>query len=566
MAKRENAGEIGDPRQGGGTLRFRPRIGFLISILIGLLWFGTIEFVVSADLLWGDWEQELVSYQRWSYVVIAAVCTGLMLLGVRREQLEKSELVREAEARERTLFDFNPDPALRLDADGVIQAANAAAIVMFGEEGDGLHGRTFVQTVVPDERAGVVSHIRDTLMGHPHHFRVTMSVGGGHIYAGIAATPLFQGARVTGVNLIVEDETEWIEQRRALARNERRYRSLFDNSLDAKVLLDGQSHVLEANPQACQLFGMDEDELKRFTREELLDMDDPDTAAATRYRDEHGRFFGEVRIRHRDGHAIPVEVSSVIADAEEDGTDGYVIVVLRDIRERHAAELELRRSREELRALSGQLLAIREEEQTRIARELHDDLGQTLTALMIDLDRLTGYDLGPRADALLEGMRGLVEDMVANIRRIARDLRPPILDDIGLAAAVQWLAEQHQERMSYRVHVHMDREEYRVPGKVATAAFRIVQEALTNAARHAGAGNVWVTIAQGGDGLGLEICDDGHGFSSHEGTSGGRRPLGMLGMRERAVQLDGELRVNSTPGEGTCIVVRLPVPDGEEPQ
>ncbi len=227
-----------------------------------------------------------------------------------------------------------------------------------------------------------------------------------------------------------------------------------------------------------------------------------------------------------------------------------------------ASERELRESRETLRQLAEFLQTVREDDRTRIARELHDELGQSLTALRLDLGWLRGRcaESGPDVPERIAGSLRLLEQSVAVLRRICEDLRPAMLDSLGLAAAVEHHAGQFSERTGIPCHLAMDREEFDIDGRVATAVFRIVQEALTNVARHAEAKAVRIRVAQEDDAIVVEVADDGKGFQGAPGP----RSFGLLGMRERAKALGGHLEMDSRPGGGTRVLARIPIPREEQ--
>jgi two-component system, NarL family, sensor histidine kinase UhpB len=234
--------------------------------------------------------------------------------------------------------------------------------------------------------------------------------------------------------------------------------------------------------------------------------------------------------------------------------DGLVF----DDTQAHLAQLEVERSREELRALSRHLQTIREEEKARIAREVHDELGSTLTALKMDLDWL-GEHLKSAAAPLREkraAMGKLVEAAVATTRRIVTDLRPSILDDLGLPAALRWQAAEFAKHTGARVEVDAPEARQPIDRAVALALFRIFQETLTNVARHAKANQVSVKLTSTDHSLMLQIRDDGVGISEENL----RKPtsLGIRGMRERAEQLGGEFSVAAGAESGTTVVISVP--------
>jgi two-component system sensor histidine kinase UhpB len=222
------------------------------------------------------------------------------------------------------------------------------------------------------------------------------------------------------------------------------------------------------------------------------------------------------------------------------------------------AQLEIERSREELRALSRHLQTVREEEKARIAREVHDELGSTLTALKMDLDML-GEKLRDAPDPLRQKraeMDKLVEAAVAATRRIVTDLRPSILDDLGLSAALQWQAAEFAKHSDTRVHVDVAATDQQPSRDVALAVFRIFQETLTNVARHAKATEVWVSFGATADAFVLQIRDNGTGLSAED--LGKPASHGIRGMRERARQVGGDVTVASQPGSGTTVVISVP--------
>ena len=219
--------------------------------------------------------------------------------------------------------------------------------------------------------------------------------------------------------------------------------------------------------------------------------------------------------------------------------------------------VQLQESQHRLRELAEFLQTVREDERTRIARELHDELGQSLTALRIDLGwlRKRGGQTEPAVAERLSSALGLVERTVDAVRRISEDLRPRMLDDLGLAAAVEHYVSQFSERSGIPCSLSMNREEFDIDSRSATAIFRIVQEALTNVVRHADAGNVAVRIEQAADGVHLAVRDDGRGFAGEERPRG----FGIIGMRERVSALGGRLDIESVPDQGTAVEAWIPV-------
>jgi signal transduction histidine kinase len=221
------------------------------------------------------------------------------------------------------------------------------------------------------------------------------------------------------------------------------------------------------------------------------------------------------------------------------------------------AEQELRASSEELRNLAGRLLSVREEERASVAREIHDELGQSLTAVKIDLSWLARR-LSRRNGQMLERIRStlqLADSIIQSVRRISTELRPSVLD-LGLAAAVEWQAQEFQSRTGIQCKVRLLTQEMYEPS-VSTALFRILQETLTNVARHARATRVEVVKQKQRDGLVLRIRDNGRGFDPADPSLS--KSLGLLGMRERAAILGGKVIIASAPGKGTTVTAWIPL-------
>jgi signal transduction histidine kinase len=231
--------------------------------------------------------------------------------------------------------------------------------------------------------------------------------------------------------------------------------------------------------------------------------------------------------------------------------------------ERQRAENETRRSQEQLRALSAHLQTVREEERTHIAREIHDELGQVLTRLKMELSLLEeswhvrkDRDPVPSDEQALRRMVTLVDGSIQTVRKIATELRPTMLDTLGLSAAIEWQAQEFLETSGISCAVSLPDDEWTVDREISTALFRILQESLTNVVRHARARNVSVALWNDGHATTLEVEDDGVGISPE--LIGGPKFFGLLSMKERALVLGGTLDVTRGQDGGTKIVARIP--------
>ena len=227
--------------------------------------------------------------------------------------------------------------------------------------------------------------------------------------------------------------------------------------------------------------------------------------------------------------------------------------------QRLAAEADLQESYERLRALAANLELVREEERTQIARELHDQLGQALTAMKFDLAWLTDR-LAPTDDTLARKAKAVttqMDTMIKTVRRIATELRPGMLDDLGLAASIEWQARDFEKRTGLACEVSVPAQLLPLTRAQSLALFRIFQEALTNVARHANAHQIEVQLTATLETATLQMHDDGRGI--HASKIAGRNSLGLLGMRERAQRLGGTFDIQSVPGDGTLVTVSIPL-------
>jgi GAF domain-containing protein/CheY-like chemotaxis protein/two-component sensor histidine kinase len=231
----------------------------------------------------------------------------------------------------------------------------------------------------------------------------------------------------------------------------------------------------------------------------------------------------------------------------------------REIGERQLKEAELKFSYEQLRDLAGRLQSAREEERRRVARELHDELGGLLTGLKMDVAQIRrgGRELQPATRERLEALSSAIDSLIGLVRRIATDLRPGILDDLGLLAAIEWQVEDFSKRSGVACSLSLPPEDPMLEPECATAVFRVLQESLTNVARHAQASRVEIALEQVDGHLTLRVRDDGRGFSLGEASRHGS--LGLAGMRERVYAYSGQLTISSQPGQGTVIEMKLPV-------
>jgi PAS domain S-box-containing protein len=272
----------------------------------------------------------------------------------------------------------------------------------------------------------------------------------------------------------------------------------------------------------------------------------------------HQTFEIEKRYLHQSGRIIWALVHvHLLRDAQ--GQPLYFLAHILNITARKQAEEKLKHSGEQMRALAARIETVREEDRSQIAREVHDDLGQSLTGLKLDLAwlarRLPESEAESRARAA--EMSELIDATINSVRRISSELRPGVLDDLGLVAAVEWQAQEFERRTGVPCRFRSTGEFEELEARRATALFRILQEALTNVIRHAQASRVSVKLTREIEAAQIEIRDNGRGITREELSRPGS--LGLLGMRERAFAFGGEVLVTGRPGHGTTVTARMPL-------
>ena len=340
-------------------------------------------------------------------------------------------------------------------------------------------------------------------------------------------------------------------------------RQIVNHVSEAIISADRANTIVMANPAAAALFGTSVEQmvgspLGRYLEEPAGRADGPGEPVDY-FRPGSGRAgrratdYTVVGLRN-DGERFPIEGSISRANA---GAPFYT-VVMRDVSERRHVQEKLTRSHDQLRQLSAALQTIREEERTHIARELHDDLGQLLASLRMDLTLLQQAD-GTPSDSLrlMRGMEDNLLTAITSLRRIATNLRPRALDEGGLYFALQGLRDDFVERYGIPTTLLADEAELRLDDAASTAIFRIVQEALTNIARHAQATRVMMNLFRLDGELLVTIRDDGRGILPEDMEKA--ESLGLIGMRERVWAMKGDITIGADEPQGTRIDVILPL-------
>ncbi|MCA1614749.1 MAG: PAS domain S-box protein [Acidobacteria bacterium] len=513
------------------------------------------------------------------------------------ERRRAEERLRESEGRLRSLFEASRDGILVEHCERAVYVNDSYARLFGYERPEELIGEYVSAVVAPEDAGRLLDYGRRRMRGEPaptaYEFRGRRRDGTLLDLEASVSTHVVAGK--TYITTAVRDISERKLAEEALRRSESKYRLLLEQASDGIHTYDVRGDIIETNSKLCEMLGYTREELLRLNVADLIPPEDL-AAAPVRFDElQSGRtLLTERLLRRKDGTLLPVEISGRMI------REGVLQSIIRDISERRRAEdalheaygelerrveertAELARAIETLKAenverlraeeagrdLLGRLVTAQEEERRRISRELHDQMGQQLVALLLGLKTLGAESYGRRSS--LDTLRQLEEitgELSREVHTLAWGLRPPALDDLGLEATLCNYAEEWAERSRVSVDFHSAGfAGGRLPLTHETAVYRIAQEALTNIAKHSGADHVSFILERRSDHVLAVIEDNGGGFDVEAAQPpagrGGR--LGLLGMRERAALLGGTINVESAPGAGTTVFVRIPFDAGGE--
>lgn len=341
---------------------------------------------------------------------------------------------------------------------------------------------------------------------------------------------------------------------------------IFWNSLtDGVRITDQEGNVLYANNAYCSLIDKSREEVLGIPytdlyhpkiRSEILNM------YQRNFRLDQMNTHFQRELILWNGRKVWYEFFNYPVDIE--GVEKVVLCVVKNITSQKREEIEHSKTAARLRSLAAHQQTVREEERTMIAREIHDELGQVLTVLKIQ-NSLVGKKLAPDQKDLKEKIQRaetMIDAAVDSVQKICSKLRPGVLDNLGLVAAIEWQCMEFEKSTNIETHCTTFKGELTLPPQKVTAIYRIFQEALTNVARHSGATKVEVDFIVQGNNLSLEVRDNGSGIS--DSRIEGRTSHGLIGMKERALLFSGEVEILGEAGKGTTVKVRIPKKDNRE--
>ena len=476
---------------------------------------------------------------------------------------------------------------------------NPAAATLTGATLEDLRGKTLgdfpklLQTQLP------VSCLEALRAQEPRNLG-ELTYGDQRIREGIYTVQVFPLSR-DFLGVVFENVTERRRSERALRESEERFRLVVQGVQEYGIFqLDPSGNVVSWNAGAARLMGYRTEEIigKHFSmfypkEEAMKGKPEHNLAEAaragqveeegSRIRKDGSQFWASVLITAlRDaqgnlrGYAKLTRDMSERREREESLTRAKELLELRveqraavlsrvneelrvEIAERKHAEEQFKETLDQLRALAARLQSVREEERASMAREIHDELGQACTAIKMDM-ALIGRKTTKKQTQLrakIESSMQLVDDMIVTLRRIASDLRPRALDDLGLAAALEWQGQEFEKRTGIKCHLVLPQGPLSLDPEKSTAIFRIFQETLTNVTRHSKATSVEARLEIERDQIIFRVHDNGRGFDPEEAKA--KKSLGLVGMQERALLLRGEVRIEGVPGSGTTMILRIPL-------
>lgn len=463
--------------------------------------------------------------------------------------LQQTSALEKSEKRNRAIVNALPDMAFVVDKNGWIIDYNNAYEPKPREQVIGKK----VDEVMPDDIAQefqsylVKALSQKQLVTHSYQLNVENEARS------------FEARYVTQSNedvlVMVRDITDTKKAEQRIKESEEKYRTLVEQAADSIFIADFRGSILVVNPAATKLSLYTEEELLRMKLYDFTVREELETMPFKFEEIAAGKTAtSERKMRKKDGGIIDVEITAKII------TPDRFLVFVRDITERKKANLEILKSREDLRKLTNYIENVREEERLNIAREIHDELGQQLTVLKMDVARLgkkiTAVE--EKCEPEINEILAAINKMVEVVRKISADLRPGLLDDLGLVAALDWYCADFSKKAGIRTSfIPLVAREDKLSQKINICIFRILQESLTNVARHSDASKVDISLVVREDQLVMLIEDNGKGFDPEELKD--KKTLGIMGMKERVFMIGGIYNIYSTPGKGTIIEVVVPL-------
>jgi len=520
-------------------------------------------------------EEELLRYREHLENLVEYRTTELRMANeqLRQEVAERrkiEEVLRESEERYRSLIETAHEGIWVIDADGNTTFINDKMTHLLGYSAEEIAGKSFFDFMNDEWKTVAESFLERRRGGIREQLDFKfLRKDGSELWAIVSTNPLFaKDGRYAGALALITDITDRKAAEEALLKSEEKFRNIYQESPIGIELYNAQGELIDINRSCLEMFGiLHEEEVLGFQLHR--DPNVPEEIMNRVRRGEMVRFettfdFDKIRemnlyATHKQGIAW---LDVLITPLRTAGILGGYLVQIQDITERKRSEQTLRESEKQLRFLSTQLLSAQEEERVRMAREVHDSIGSSLTGIKISLENLLcDFEKGVLKPESIQVLITTAQNSIRECRRIMTDLRPSILDDYGIVATTEWLCEQFQA--IYRnilIHKTLDIQEKDVPENLKIILFRIMQEALNNTAKYSKAQSVHLLLRKRPECIELRIEDDGVGFdpASVLAKSNCEKGVGLTSMKERAELFGGIFSIFTAPGKGTSIRVSWP--------
>jgi PAS domain S-box-containing protein len=481
-------------------------------------------------------------------------------LETQNENLRQTQrALEESRDRYRNLYDFLPVAFLTLNSKGLIFEVNHSAVSLFEADRRELINARFAGYIVPEDVKRWYQ-IFSKILNSNRKYSCELAIrrmDGSDFPAHFDCMRMEDGSGDKTVRVAISDITEQKRAEAELRVSEEKFRAIFEGTRDGIVLINDAGMIVDCNQEFVRQAGMPSGQLKQMRIWDFRPADKVELAKSIFQEALKSGLAGVAEFKYKkpDGKVIQVEARGTCLII---GSQTYLKCIVRDITDRKNVETELREYQRLLRELAAQGASSREAELKHIAREVHDELGQLLTALRMDISLLRiqfGYD-NPALMIMIKDMLVLVDKAIQGVRDVTANLHPPALD-MGIVPAIKWLAEDFTSRTGVSCDLQFVDDQPRLDDTRTLTLFRIVQESLTNIARYAQATHVVITIKSSREDITIEVRDDGKGFDTHAIPT--KQSFGLMGMKERALAVSGKVEVASSPGAGTVVLVDIPL-------
>jgi PAS domain S-box-containing protein len=521
-----------------------------------------VPFICISGAIGEDLAVELIQLGAADYILkdrlsklYVAIERALREVNVQKARIEAENDLKESRERYQNLVENINDVIYEIDSRGIITYISPIIKSMTGFPDKHYTGKLLFSFINEQDREVSLEKFNNIIyrgMINPFEFRINTSQGN-ILWLRTSSNPIVEDGTNRGIRGIAVNITDRKMAEEELEKSETEKSTILQTALDGFWILDSIGRFINVNEAASKMLG--------YSREEMLDKTVTEVEAKENHSRqnrhiekilEKGYERFESKLISKDGEVKFVEISTAWNPVME-----RFYVFVHDITDRKIAVEEINNMKESLEKLNQRLEEIRENERASISREIHDQLGQSLTALKIDVYWLR-KKVAPESEegAKLDGMTRIIADMILDVQRISSELRPSILDDIGLVPAMEWYVSEFEKRTGIRSKLDLSDIQF-TEVKKNLVLYRILQETLTNVTRHANAQNVTVKLLSTGKSIILDIADDGIGLERDKIYS--YKSLGFIGIRERLKQYNGDLHIESTLNEGTRLVIEVPL-------